>query len=109
MRKIILLVLVLFASTFVFADVFPNSEKIVEDFWKKGSYIKIVRDEDNVTYMAKVSVAGIEIDEDDIDIAMTGYSIWTGKPGSGNAVFSVKKYNIESDSEGNIIISKKKK
>ena len=109
MRKIILTVLVLFAGTLAFSDVFPNSEKIVEDFWKNGSYVKIIKDENNIRYVAKVSVAGISIDEDYIEIAMTGYSVWTGKEGASNASFSIKKYNIESDGNGNLVISPKKK
>ncbi|MBO7639659.1 MAG: hypothetical protein J6Y16_08505 [Treponema sp.] len=109
MKKSVLMILMVLAGSLFFADVFPNSEKIVEDFWKNGSYVKIIKDENNIRYVAKVSVAGISIDEDDIEIAMTGYSVWTGKEGASNASFSVKKYDIESDSNGNLVISPKKK
>lgn len=111
MKRIVFSVLLfgIVAVSAAFANVFPNAEKIVEDFWTRGSYIKIVRDDDNISYVAKISVAGIEVDEDDIDIAMTGYSVWTGRSGASNASFGTKKYNIESDSEGNIVITQKKK
>ena len=104
MRKIFF-AFVLSLVTPLFASVFPNAEKIVEDFWNRGNYIKIIKDTDNICYFYKVSVAGINIDEDDMEIASMGYNVWSGKNGDTTS-YNIKKWKFSSDENGNIIIEK---
>ena len=105
MRKIILLVLVLFAGTMAFSDVFPNSEKITEDFLTRGSYVKVVKDKKNIVYISKLTVVAVHIDENDIEIEMcqTDEKQLLGDVPS----YNIKKWNITSDENGNIIITRK--
>ena len=65
----------LLTLSFAFADVFPNGEKIVVDFFERGTMIKVIEDSNNIKFIAKSTVSGIEIDEDDIEIATIGYDM----------------------------------
>lgn len=106
MKKLFVGIVCLLFSVNLFADVFPNGEKIVVNFFEKGTYIKVVKDSNNMQFIAKSTVSGIDIDEDDIEIATIGYNIMNGKNGDSEC-YNIKKWKIESDEKGNIIISKK--
>ena len=106
MKKLVLSIFLLLTLSFAFADVFPNGEKIVVDFFERGTMIKVIEDSNNIKFIAKSTVSGIEIDEDDIEIATIGYNIMNGKNGDSES-YSIKKWKIESDDKGNIIISRK--
>ncbi|MCR5217305.1 hypothetical protein [Treponema sp.] len=95
-------------TTFVlaFASVVPNSEEIIEKFWKQGNYIKVIKDSNNICYYYKNSVTGINVDEDDYEIASMEYNVWTSKNGDFTS-YNIKKWNINSDDDGNIIITRK--
>lgn len=108
MKKIIIGIVFLFVSAFVFGEPFKNGEKIVIDFFEKGQYIKIIKDENNISFIAKSTVSGINIDEDDIEIATIGYNVMTGKNGDSES-YNIKRWNIVTDENGNIIISSKSK
>ena len=85
---------------------FKDSEGIVEDFWNRGTYIKIVRDSNNICYFYKQSVAGINLDEDDMEIASMGYNVWSGKNGDSTS-YNIKRWKFSNDENGNIIIVRK--
>ncbi|MBO7421181.1 MAG: hypothetical protein J6U06_08695 [Spirochaetaceae bacterium] len=106
MKKIILIALISLIAVSAFAAVFPNAEAVVEDFWNRGNYIKIIKDKNNIAYYAKSTISGINIDEDDMEIATIGYDIWSGKNGDSTS-FNSKRWNFSTDANGNIIISKK--
>ena len=106
MKKLFIGIVVLLVSSFVFADVFPNGEKIVVDFFERGAMIKIIENRNNIKFIAKSTVSGIEIDEDDIEIASIGYNIMNGKNGDSES-YNIKRWNIDSDENGNIIIKRK--
>ncbi|WP_303842511.1 hypothetical protein [Selenomonas ruminantium] len=89
-----------------FANVVPHSEEIIENFWKQGSYIKVIKDSNNICYFYKDSVAGITVDGDSYAIASMGYNIWTGKNGDSTS-YNIKRWDIKSDDDGNIIITRK--
>lgn len=101
-----ILLFVVFAITPCFCEVFPNSAELVEDFFQRGKYIKIIKDEDNICYFYKDCVAGINIDENDMEIASMGYNVWSGKNGDSTS-YNIKKWVFSSDAEGNIIIKRK--
>lgn len=106
MKKVVCLAAVLFAATLAFGEVFPNADKMVEDFFTRGKYIKIVKDGNNIVYFPKAGVCGINIDEDDMEIATIGYNIWTGENGDAQS-YNVKKWDFSGDTDGNIILIKK--
>lgn len=106
MKKLFLIVCVLFSTSFMFAEVFDGGQELVESFFKKGTYVKIIKDSNNISYIPNSCISSIEIDEDEIEIATTGYTIWTGKNNSSFDI-SIKKYNVFLDEDCNIIIVKK--
>ena len=106
MKKLIISFLFLLTSVSLFADVFPDGEKIVMDFFNYGTVIKIIENQNNIKFIAKSTVSGIKIDEDDIEIATIGYNIMNGKNGDSES-YNVKRWNIKSDEKGNIVISRK--
>lgn len=105
MKKIILSALLL-ASSLCFADVFKDGEKIVDTFFNKGSFIKVVENKNNIDYTNKSLISSIEIDENDIEIATNGYSFMSGKNNDSTS-YNVSKWNIENDEYGNIVITRK--
>lgn len=102
MKKLVIGLFILFFSTFCFSEVFNNGEQIVDAFLDHGEYVKIIEDINNIDYFPKVSICYISIDEDDIEIATS----FNEKGGSYNS-YNIKKWNIESDEKGNIIITRK--
>lgn len=105
MKKLFVGIIFLLVSSFAFAEVFKNGEKIVTDFFEKGFEIKVIEDENNIKFISKSTVSSIAIDEDDIKIAFDGYDLTSGKYGNYIS-FYLKKWSIESDEKGNIIIIK---
>ena len=105
MKKAFILVLLSFITSSIFCEVFANSEKIVEDFFNKGKYIKIIKNDNNIYYYSKDCIAGISVDEDDIKIASMGYDIWTGHNGD-SVNYSTDKWSVSSDDNSNIIITR---
>ena len=105
MKKLFVGIILFLASTFAFAEVFKNSEKIVTDFLERGLVIKVIEDSNNIKFITKSTVSGIAIDEDDMKIAFDGYNIISGNYGE-YVVFALKRWKIESDENGNIIITK---
>ena len=105
MKKIIGAFLILLCSSICFAEVFPGSDKIVETFYKKGTYIKYIKNQNNIYYVPKDTVAAVQVDEKKIVFQ------WNDNDAIGNdedeEEFFFSKWNIESDEDGNIIISKK--
>lgn len=87
---------------FVFQKFFNNAEQIVDAFLDYGKYVKIIENNNNIDYFPKVSICYISIDEDDIEIA-TSFN----ENGGSNNSYNIKKWNIESDEKGNIIITRK--
>lgn len=106
MKKFLISFALLVLASLGFSEVFPNADKITEDFWTNGNYIKIVKDKNNICYFYKPCIAGINIDEDDMEIATMGYNIWSGKNGDTTS-YNVSRWKITSDSSGNIIIERK--
>lgn len=106
MKKGFLLAIMLLVTSSVFCATFDNSEKIVENFWNKGTYIKIIKDSNNICYYYKENVAGLIIDENDMEIYPMGFDPWTGKTGSVVS-FNISRWVFSSDENGNIIITKK--
>lgn len=109
MKKIFVLMLVsMIAVVSAFSQVFPNADKIAEDFWERGSYIKVIKDKKNIVYYGKANVYGFFIDEDDFNI-LGEFNALTFKPVPGDvAEFGMRKWDISSDENGNIIITSKK-
>ncbi|MBR6079940.1 MAG: hypothetical protein IKP60_07275 [Treponema sp.] len=105
-RKIVAALFVtMFISSLSFAEVFKDGDKITEDFFSRGSYIKLVKDSNNISYFSKSAVSGVNIDEDDIEIFTTGGAEYEK---AYSHSYNIKKWNITADSNGNIIITKKK-
>ena len=102
MKKLAVLVAVaLLTVGTCFADTFAGGEKLVENFFNNGNYIKIVIDNNNVNYIYKhSSVLSLYLDEDDFR-----YMLVNGAGG----IYEISKYDIVNDANGNIIISKKSK
>lgn len=105
MKKILLVLALLAACSIGFSEVFKDGDKIVENFWNNGNYIKIIKNENNICYFYKPCIAGINIDEDDMEIATMGYNIWSGK-NEDTVSYNIKRWKIISDENGNIIITK---
>ncbi len=94
------------SATVAFAAPLRGSEELIEKFWTKGSYIKIEKSNNAVVYINKASIAGIIVDEDDYKIASIGYEVWSGE-NEGSKSFSSRRWKVESDENGNIIITRK--
>lgn len=100
MKKLLVAAALLLVSAFVFAN-----ESIVDNFWKNGKVVKIVED-NTITYVNKSAISIIEIVKDEIRITNSTYNFqskanWTLK------AYAAKKYDIVSDDDGNIVITKK--
>ena len=100
MKKLFVAAALLFVSTFVFAN-----ESIVDNFFNKGQVVKIVED-DKIRYVNKSSIYTIEIAKDEIEIVSDPYSVFTKVPRTVKT-YAAKKYDIVSDDDGNIVITKK--
>lgn len=97
MKKITILLALMFTLLFsVFAEPFSSAEKLVEDFWNKGQYIKIVGSK-SVTYYNKSSIYRITLSEN----KMTIYYLTVSKP-RYDLAYEIN--SIKSDGMGNIII-----
>lgn len=102
MKKLLIAVALLVASSFVFA----NESIILENFWNKGQVIKIV-EYTNITYTTyinKSSILNIEtgkgIDKDNVWWIKISNSVYSKS-------YSSTQYDITSDNAGNIVITKK--
>lgn len=99
MKKITILLALMFTLLFsVFAEPFSSAEKLVEDFWNKGQYIKII-DGNVVCYRNKSSIYSIVLSWN----KMTIYYPVVNNPVYGFA-YEIDKWEIKSDGMGNIII-----
>ena len=105
MKKLVLFALVSLLSVSAFAQIIPNTDKIIEDFYKRGKYIKVVKDESNIAYFNKETVQGFFVDENEFTI-VGGFNAHTSKIDEGSN-FGAKKWSIEADEDGNIIITNK--
>lgn len=108
MKKLLLLVLFSLLSVSVFAQFIPNADKIIEDFYNRGKYIKVIKDASNLSYYNKDDVRGFVVDEDDFYV-IGSFEAFTGKIEASASNFNIKRWNLSSDDEGNIIITRKKK
>ena len=100
MKKITILLALMFTLLFsVFAEPFSSAEKLVEDFWNKGQYIKIVGvgDGNAIRYHNKSSIRMI---------VLSGNEMTIFYPGANNPVYGAayEINSIKSDGMGNIII-----
>lgn len=100
MKKFILVVVLVFVVSSAFAAVVSRAEEIIENFWNHGNYIKFIEDKNNISYYNKGSIALISVDEDDYTITFTGFN------DIQSTTFSTKRYTVQSDKNGNIIITK---
>lgn len=91
MKKLLVAVALLVASSFVFAN-----ERILENFWNKGQVIKVIEN-DEIEYINKSNISIIRTVKGDIGILSV----------SATRVYSSTKYDISSDNAGNIVITKK--
>lgn len=98
MKRIVFLSSFIFISTCAFAAPFKNAENIVDNFFNKGHSIKIIENENNIRYFSKSTVSMIEVDENDMQFEMFD---------SDSKSYNIKRWNIESDENGNIIITRK--
>lgn len=105
MKKFLVFAL-LAMSSLGFSEVFQNSDKIAENFWNNGNYIKIIKNKNNICYFYKPCIAGINLDENDMEIATMGYNIWSGRNGD-TVSYNIARWNITADNNGNIIIERK--
>ena len=99
MKKITILLVLMFTLLFsVFAEPFNGVEKLVEDFWNKGQYIKIIEG-NRVVYRNKSSIILIVLSEN----KMTIFYPTVNNPVYGFD-YEIDKCEIKSDGMGNIII-----
>lgn len=104
MKKLLVAVALLVASSFVFA----NESIVLENFWNKGQVIKIVEyintNTTYTTYINKSSILNIEtgksIDNDNVWWIKISNSVYSKS-------YSPTQYDISSDNAGNIVITKK--
>lgn len=106
MKRIFFVFILLLVSGFAFSDDFQNIEKIVDDFWNKGAVIKII-DGDDITYVNKSCITTIQIDDDELEVSTNGYNIMTGKNNDSEEYNFIRKWNLQSDENYNIILIKK--
>lgn len=110
MKKLFLLVTLLFLSVAVFAQVIPNSDKIIQDFYSHGKYIKVVKDENNLSYYNKDAVLGFIVDEDDFYVLSIFNPLTSSSKEQADFTnFNIKRWSINADAESNIIITRRKK
>ena len=104
MKKLLIAVALLVASSFVFAnDSFLES--ILENFWCYGDVVKIVEN-DKITYVNKCAISTIELDGDKVTIINSTYNTqakanWTLK------YYNLKNYYISKGDHNNVVITKK--
>lgn len=107
MKKLLLALIALFTMFYsLSADTFQDGEKITEDFFNRGQFVKVIKNKNNTYYFSKPTISGIRIDEDDMEISTIGFNIWTGKNDKG-LKYEIDDYDIKNDENGNIIISRK--
>lgn len=94
--------------SFIFAQSIPNAT-IAESFYERGSYIKIVPRDNHAIYINKENVTSLYINP----VLMTVYvlnpiiSSFDFKYSPDKQIqFLSKEWNIKSDKNGNIIITK---
>lgn len=100
MKKITILLVLMFTLLFsVFAEPFNGVEKLLEDFWNKGQYIKVIytKYEEEIHYLNKSSIYIITLKE--------GYMrIYCPDVNNTVYVYKINNWEIKSDGMGNIII-----
>lgn len=94
MKKLLVAVALLVASSFVFAN-----ERILENFWNKGQVIKVIEN-DEIEYINKSNISIIRTVKGD------GWAIGILSVSTTRS-YSSTKYDISSDNAGNIVITKK--
>ena len=97
MKKLLVAVVLLVASSFVFAN-----ERILENFWNKGQVIKIIEN-DVIAYINKSSISIIYTVKGDGWLEILSVST----DHSYDRSYSSTKYDISSDNAGNIVITEK--
>ena len=102
MKKITILLVLMFTLLFsVFAEPFYGVEKLLEDFWNKGQYIKVIYtkydNEEEIHYLNKSSIYIITLNE--------GYMrIYCPNVNNTVYVYKINSWEIKADGMGNIII-----
>lgn len=95
MKKLLFVVVaLLITSSFVFAN--EKTERIVENFWNKGQFVKTIADY-GTAYINKSTISNIFIDDGGISI---GYSTQSRN-------YAANDWDIFSDSFGNIVLKHK--
>ena len=104
MKRLLGFVLVMaLAAVSAFAEVVPGYEAIIEDFYRRGNYVKIVKNENNVVYWEKSAVHGFLVDNDEFTV-VGSFSAHSGKIGDATN-FHTRKWEMTADDDGNIIIT----
>ncbi|WP_407427248.1 hypothetical protein [Treponema sp.] len=107
MKKIIFMIGMLFYCTiFFFAQPFSGSENMIEVFISTGSYIKFNKDKKTIIYVPKNNIIGLSCDDDDFTVSISGKVNWLTDD-KGQVTFSINRYNLKTDENGNIIVTKK--
>lgn len=109
MKKLFISIcLLLIGTSFIFADRNPKGEEMVEKFLNYGTYVKLIaKDDDDVNYYYKPQIVSIQVDDDDLEFRMIISVETFGGRDNNEPSFSFSKFNITSDENGNIIITKK--
>jgi len=106
MKKIVSILAVLVTiATFCFAKTFDDNGKIIDKFLQNGTYVKIVFDANNISYVSKECISSVVTDEDDLKLFSSGPIL--GNKSSLDGSFNVKKWNIVLDENNNLILTKK--
>ena len=106
MKKLLIGILFTFISYNIFAEPFAGCEKLIEDFLQNGTYIKVISKK-GIIYYSKSNVISIDVYDDNLEIRTDAeVESYNGKD-TNEPEFSVKKFDINSDSNGNIIVTKK--
>lgn len=96
-------------SSVAFAEPLKGYSEMFCQFYEKGSYLKFIQDEDNITITKKSSISQFAIDEDDIKIVIMGGSFYNfgvvEKSVASITEFNPEKYNFSLDENSNLIIS----
>lgn len=94
MKKFFISVLILIATSLIFAE--TNIDSIIETFLEKGTYVKIHIDTTTM-YLQRGNIAFIAIDNDDIAFCFDPTS---DEP----LAFSLKQWKFTLDGKSNLII-----
>ena len=109
MKKLFSIILLSLFISFVFAQSMSNTS-IAETFYEKGSYIKVVPSDNQAIYINKENITSLYINPVNMIIYTLHQVHKTSdfKYSTDNQLsFFTKEWNITTDKNGNIIITKK--